>query len=321
MIDAPVINLRSLGQNLLNNIKSKRQSERNTSNRRIVFVAHSHGGLVVKEALVIDYMGNNDSQVAFHTDGIVFLGTPHQGSSLTYLGRAISIVLRVWGSNDDILRDMAPRSKYLSERHGDFTTVLRSLKNKSGQSLELRNFVEECPTTVFDIGLGFRLRHIVVAKESATLRLSECDDIPIQRDHRHLNKFSERDNDYKKVLGAIKECFKQPSNDKPNIPNTKPLFLDELKAACFRSLAFSSLDARKYDVKIAHKGTCEWLFQMSEFDEWINLKNIINHNGVLWIKGKAGAGKSTLMKHIFSHCQSMCSHSIIAYFFNARGIS
>ena len=42
---------------------------------------------------------------------------------------------------------------------------------------------------------------------------------------------------------------------------------------------------------------------------------------MLWIKGKPGAGKSTLMKHTLSRCQQdfFRDHLIVAYFFNARG--
>ncbi len=41
---------------------------------------------------------------------------------------------------------------------------------------------------------------------------------------------------------------------------------------------------------------------------------------MLWIKGKPGAGKSTLMKHTLRYCEEVfADHLIVAYFFNARG--
>ena len=41
---------------------------------------------------------------------------------------------------------------------------------------------------------------------------------------------------------------------------------------------------------------------------------------MLWIKGKPGAGKSTLMKHALRRCEEVFhDHLIVAYFFNARG--
>jgi ankyrin repeat protein len=47
---------------------------------------------------------------------------------------------------------------------------------------------------------------------------------------------------------------------------------------------------------------------------------LATNNGVLCIKGKPGAGKSTLMRHTLEYCKTEFSdHLIIAYFFNARG--
>jgi ankyrin repeat protein len=45
----------------------------------------------------------------------------------------------------------------------------------------------------------------------------------------------------------------------------------------------------------------------------------VNH-GVLWVKGKPGAGKSTLMKRTLQHCEeTLRGQLIVSYFFNARG--
>lgn len=46
----------------------------------------------------------------------------------------------------------------------------------------------------------------------------------------------------------------------------------------------------------------------------------MNHNGVLWIRGHPGTGKSTLMKHIWRHFQHT-DRTIATYFFNARSFS
>ena len=48
--------------------------------------------------------------------------------------------------------------------------------------------------------------------------------------------------------------------------------------------------------------------------------DLATHNGVLCIKGKPGAGKSTLIKHTLAHCKEIFpEHLTAAYFFNARG--
>ncbi|KAI1127300.1 hypothetical protein F5Y10DRAFT_195407 [Nemania abortiva] len=92
------------------------------------------------------------------------------------------------------------------------------------------------------------------------------------------------------------------------------------KKVCLRSLIFPNMNARRHDISDAHPDTCDWLFRTTEFEKWRDRRDLSSHNGVLWIKGKPGAGKSTLMNHTLCHCEEIFSNHLIAvYFFNARG--
>ncbi|GJC89990.1 vegetative incompatibility protein HET-E-1 [Colletotrichum liriopes] len=55
--------------------------------------------------------------------------------------------------------------------------------------------------------------------------------------------------------------------------------------------------------------------------KWMDTAYLKDHNGVFWIKGKPGAGKSTLMKHAFRRYQKQffSDYFLVAHFFNARG--
>ncbi|KAK2052634.1 hypothetical protein LY76DRAFT_491035, partial [Colletotrichum caudatum] len=91
---------------------------------------------------------------------------------------------------------------------------------------------------------------------------------------------------------------------------------------CLRSLAFREINARRHDILPAHPETCDWLFDTLEFRQWMDPACLKEHNGVFWIKGKPGAGKSTLMKHAFQYFQQpavISDYLLISYFFNARG--
>jgi len=80
------------------------------------------------------------------------------------------------------------------------------------------------------------------------------------------------------------------------------------------------MNARQHDIADALPDTCDWLFSTAEFREWENRTNIQSHNGVLWIKGMPGTGKSSLMKRILRYCEVVFyDHLIVAYFFNAGG--
>ncbi|OIW26740.1 hypothetical protein CONLIGDRAFT_562213, partial [Coniochaeta ligniaria NRRL 30616] len=89
---------------------------------------------------------------------------------------------------------------------------------------------------------------------------------------------------------------------------------------CLQSLSFRSMDARRQDIALAHSGTCDWLFETCAFQCWRDRSRLSQHNGVFWIKGNPGTGKSTLMKHILEHCQhNLEGYTVVSHFFNARG--
>ena len=50
--------------------------------RPVLFVAHSLGGLVCEQALLLSDATREPNSIANNTVGIVFMGTPHYGSSI-----------------------------------------------------------------------------------------------------------------------------------------------------------------------------------------------------------------------------------------------
>ncbi|KAK6342187.1 hypothetical protein TWF730_001666 [Orbilia blumenaviensis] len=99
-------------------------------------------------------------------------------------------------------------------------------------------------------------------------------------------------------------------------------FSEDYKKRVLRSLSFPQMDSRRNNISPAHQNTCEWIIKTPEFQYWSYQDAVKTEvfNGVLWIKGKPGVGKSTLMKHILSSCaRTFPKHTVAAYFFNARG--
>ena len=66
------------------------------------------------------------------------------------------------------------------------------------------------------------------------------------------------------------------------------------------SLCFSSQPARRAAIPEAHRQTFAWIYE-SQFAEWLAMKKA----GVFWITGKAGSGKSTLMKFLSDNPQTL----------------
>ncbi|UKZ57494.1 hypothetical protein TrVGV298_011351 [Trichoderma virens] len=86
------------------------------------------------------------------------------------------------------------------------------------------------------------------------------------------------------------------------------------------SLRFDQIEARQTTIKKAHAKTCRWLLRKPEYLDWLDTDKINEHHGILWIKGKPGTGKSTLMKFAFNNAKkTMRDKVIINFFFNARG--
>lgn len=65
------------------------------------------------------------------------------------------------------------------------------------------------------------------------------------------------------------------------------------------SLFFDSIFSRQEDIPEVHRETFQWIFQRDVARPWYNFVDWLEQSsGVYWIKGKAGSGKSTLMKLI-----------------------
>lgn len=87
------------------------------------------------------------------------------------------------------------------------------------------------------------------------------------------------------------------------------------------SLKFDQMDSRRITVKRAHNKTCAWFIKHPDYCTWLNEEKLKLHHGFLWLRGKPGAGKSTIMKFALSKMQKdpHWSPLVVSFFFNARG--
>ncbi|RDW79842.1 hypothetical protein BP6252_04480 [Coleophoma cylindrospora] len=89
------------------------------------------------------------------------------------------------------------------------------------------------------------------------------------------------------------------------IHNNEERFMAMAQEKILAELSFETMQDRQEEVVEAHKHTFDWIFKpesecaqrrWDNFSEWLKYGN-----GTYWINGKAGSGKSTLMRHI---CES-----------------
>ncbi|KAH6714506.1 Pfs, NB-ARC and ankyrin domain protein [Leptodontidium sp. MPI-SDFR-AT-0119] len=101
---------------------------------------------------------------------------------------------------------------------------------------------------------------------------------------------------------------------------SRSLLNDEQRKSLLDSLRFEQIDARQTTIKTAHAKTCRWLLKSEQYLDWLDTIKVGEHHGFLWIKGKAGTGKSTLMKFALSNAHTtMKDHIVLSFFFHARG--
>lgn len=89
------------------------------------------------------------------------------------------------------------------------------------------------------------------------------------------------------------------------------------RSRCLNSLSFSEMGYREANIERPAGDTCTWIYDNSVYQCWERESNTL-----LWIKGKPGSGKSTLMKSLFMKRQGLVANPAdvhLSFFFNARG--
>jgi ankyrin repeat protein len=119
-----------------------------------------------------------------------------------------------------------------------------------------------------------------------------------------------------KALARLQKEVKEEEN----IKNALLSLREEQRRALLESLRSEQLDTRQMTIKNAHTKTCKWLLKNSEYLRWLNPTKLSEHHGFLWVKGKPGTGKSTLIKFALANARRTMQDSVvISFFFNARG--
>ncbi|KAI0846574.1 hypothetical protein F5Y00DRAFT_271878 [Daldinia vernicosa] len=249
--------------------------------RPIVFICHSLGGIVVKEALNVSdiYRSHgrhpNLSEISAKTAGVIFMGTPHRGSDKASYGQiAVRVAdLSFRQPNKELLRVLKPNQDTLEKQQDLFVSV--------SKDMHIVCIREELPTAI----------GMIVSKDSASYQGQRVISTAIHANHMDMVKFSSRDEGYKRVLSHIKDV-----RDFGKLRSEQAI-LEELR--------FPTINKREDDMEDSYKDTCSWILDGEpeenktsanpcKFLSWLQ-----NDETFHWISGKAGCGKSTLMKYAY----------------------
>ncbi|KAH8894406.1 hypothetical protein GQ53DRAFT_643154, partial [Thozetella sp. PMI_491] len=149
-----------------------------TPTRPLMFICHSLGGLVVKQALVEATLARSYTSIVEATRLVVFFATPHQGGNHVSVGAIVAELARVAFRNppNDLLEALKKNSDAATKRFEQS----RNLPDK----FFIVNFFE-CQSLRAD------RQQIIVDKKSATLNLPESHEkqVAIDADHSAICKF------------------------------------------------------------------------------------------------------------------------------------
>ncbi|KAH8202390.1 hypothetical protein TruAng_003463 [Truncatella angustata] len=125
--------------NLLNDLTNERSSP-DASRRRIIFVAHSLGGLVCKEAIL---QSRNNPEVHLRrvfdsVIGIAFMGTPHKGSWMADWSKIPASALGLVKSvNKSLLEILETDDQLLESIQSRFWSMVRELRENSYAAISI----------------------------------------------------------------------------------------------------------------------------------------------------------------------------------------
>ncbi|KAK5191514.1 hypothetical protein LTR92_008687 [Exophiala xenobiotica] len=312
LLDSPVSQntVYDTARDLMTSLEAARRSH---PSRPLLFIAHSLGGIVVKEMLRQSW-GHTRHQthlqsISNSTAGAIFFGTPHGGADPGGLVRSIAeSIARLlgWKVNEKVLDTLLPSSERLRQLRDEFGPIAHEKKRI------IHCFQEEYPVK----GLNGK----VVEDSASCLNDATIETVQhIASNHMDMCRFSEFDDpEYRKVAAAVERVLASASNR--TFADNDIIIDQQQRRKYMEYLKFDQIDARHATIKTAHAKTCKWLLTRPEYRDWLDPTKSIEHSGFLWIKGKPGTGKSTIMKYAFRQARkTMTDANHISFFFNARG--
>ncbi|KAI0865933.1 hypothetical protein F4860DRAFT_500000 [Xylaria cubensis] len=308
----------------------------------LAFLAHSLGGLILKQAIVTaaDKL-ETDNPIVRSVQGAVFFGTPNYGMEQSHLMEMVK-----GQYNEQLVADLSPNSLYLQRLDDQFSGISFLQKSRLYWCYETK----ATPTVRCDSsGKWTRTgdESISVTRASATRGLCECrselEIIPINENHSGMVKFAQNSSDLTVIIHALEQIiapmghFNPDANKMSNAgsPPKPPLSTSDLRTEMngeeeanldrlIASLPTPDANQRLRDVEERFQNTFDWIYHLKEtqFRHWLQ-----SGTGLFWINGKPGSGKSTLMKFIYKDRRT---HELLddwkkddmiraAFFFHHRG--
>jgi protein SERAC1 len=188
------LKIRNRSADFLDRLKSAGVGEA----RPVLWVCHSMGGLIVK-GIINKALASSDERIqniAKNTRGIIFLGTPHKGSSIAKYSNQTQVL---WPTIE--VKDMEENSKELLKLNEEFLENITKLNSP----VEIVSVAEGSSMKVFQ-----NIKMIVVPIQSAYLGVGDF--FVSNENHLNLSKpLSQNSFVYLTIVNLIQKILKQES--------------------------------------------------------------------------------------------------------------
>ncbi|OCK76186.1 hypothetical protein K432DRAFT_437179 [Lepidopterella palustris CBS 459.81] len=304
--------IRDYSQRLLSSLSGVRDED---TERPIIFVCHSLGGIVCKQAIILAHEDDGRyGDILAATYAIIFLGTPHKGASGTtdigkVVGNIINACLYVSGSGGfagttrtDLLNTLSSDSEALK-------TLATSFRNRS-RNLEIVTFYETETTPPFT--------QLIVDKPSAIMDLPNEDIVPLFANHLNMCRYDGATQEYDVVSKALKRLARKAHLNrqarKRATSESSDHSLNETERSCM--VLFNASDVADYKAELPRRveGTCRWILEHPNYVSWGSEEETT----LLWITGDSGCGKTILSAYLMEYlgtAQTTQPNALVCCFF------
>ncbi|KAK1759936.1 hypothetical protein QBC47DRAFT_338452 [Echria macrotheca] len=302
----------------------------------LIFVAHSLGGIVVKEMLTrAAVLAESKSRdIVRCTRAVIFLGTPHRGSpDLANLGETARCLVSAlqFQTSSTVLDLLGLKTTDLERAQESFSALWQRY------GFRVKTFQESLGLTGLKLGaLGKK----VVPEWSSLIGDHREHPETIAANHMDMCRFSGPESPgFRQVMAELCSiCPSIPALTKPgpglNINKRRRLSYTSESAACnsnplfglralsqdeqriIQSLSYPTLHSRRIGIAAPAGGTCEWLFDHPVYLDWLHGRKRQEFHGLLRLTGNPGAGKSVLMKEAFYRAAADSENLVAGFFFD-----
>ncbi|KAI1322656.1 hypothetical protein F5Y16DRAFT_35563 [Xylariaceae sp. FL0255] len=268
----------------------------------LIFVVHSMGGLIVKEAYM---QGQHDPEyeaIIKAVCAITFIATPHRGTNLAQtLNRILDST--VVTNSKQYITDLVNNSLTLQKLNEQFRHI--------APKLDIVSFYETLPTSI-----GIKsARVMVLEKETSVLGYPGEVSKALNADHHGVCKYEgPQDPNYITMRNILKSLMSKIIS-KNNA--TRPELSDRRASLHLKQqLALPELPNTDYIIFRDRwtQGTNDWINHDKTYLEWRNERH--QKPGILWLVGDAATGKSVLSSFVVNSLieeSYQCQYFFIRY--------